>query len=220
MSVETEQGQRPEKVEDEEGTVARKLKDGIIEVRERVDEREDQLFVGPMVDEQLNRQISYGQALNAWGNTVRQYIRKIRPLLINDEVEDAKKYRENVELGTYVMPPPDHGGYRFSLFANPNVDATQLKQKMGLPRQTEPPEPREFTFNGLLSLLEQQRIEAQWAVKVSADGPEPEHETVYPSKTEPIPKFILESAVMHADEFLQSAGIGLNLDRGKPHGET
>lgn len=195
-------------VKDEEGQVDQEVKTRILESRTRVNEREDALFNGPLLEPELD--ISHEQAVISWGNTVRQFLRDIRPLLTNDDIRENEKYFENTEIGQMVLVPPDTGGYPFSKIATANRPDAQLIRALNLPPGVSLPRPHTITFEGLRSVLEHDTtVSHQWRVCVDATGPPPEQEWLYPTAEQPVGRRIYEQAVQVADEFLQQAGIGM-----------
>lgn len=198
-----------ESVLDEEGEVDRKVKQRILNSRDRVDDREDLLFAAPLVNPELSFQPD--KALSAWGNAVRQYLRNIEPLLTTDDIQQAKFYYRQIELGTETLTPPNTQEYKFSKFANETYNPSVLIRRMGLPRTCSPPEPETVSFDGLISLIETEVIEHRWTVCVDNNGPPPQHEYVELEVRRPVPRRILENAVRAADQFLQRAGIGLEV---------
>lgn len=201
----------PERVVDEDGKANDKIKNDILEIRQLVDVRDDDLFTAPLIDPEL--EINRQQATLAWGDTVRRFIRKIRVLLTKDELDESEKYFEEVHLGTETLVPPDTQEYQFSLFVTSDLEDEQIKHKLNLPRSMDPPEPEPFEFNGLKSILEYRTLTHSWTVCVNDDGPPPEHEYVNLQQHKPVPKYILEEALMQADEFLDKVGIGIETDR-------
>jgi len=171
-----------------------------------------------MTDPQTN--ITTSQANYYWGVSVRQYLRSVKRLW-NDSalesgghaaVDNVRHYWEQVPLGQTVLVPPDSDQYEFSLVEySDEYDSQQLKRQIGLPAKADLPEPYKKTFRGLSSILDTNRVSHVWLVKTSTRGPPPEHETVRVEAVEPVPKHILENAVEATDNFLQSAGIGLDI---------
>lgn len=201
-------------VKDEEGTVDRKLKDRILKSRNRIDDREDILFTQAKLDPQIN--ISHEDAVEAWGNSVRQYIRSIEPVLRSDEIGRADFYYKEMVLGEETLTPPDTSEYDFSLFAEDSVSNTRLMMDMGLPHTFEPPEAVTVTFQGLVDIIELETIGHEWVVQTEKH--DFRNESVERlSVSRPVPKYVLENAVRAADQFLQEAGIGLEI--GEPDEE-
>lgn len=195
------------RVTDSEGTVDEKVKNRILKARERVDEREDLLFVQMPADP--NSRLSRREATAAWNTTVRQYIRAIEPLLKSDEIQEAGYYYREVPLGREEFPPPD-GKKQWSNFARTDNE-TQVIRSMGLHPSFDPPEAKEVRFEGLKDILDKQQISLSWQFNVDPTqwGPEVERERL--NITTPVPKHTLEEAVSAADQFLQEAGVGLEI---------
>jgi len=199
------------RVADEEGSVDTKIKTRILKSRERVDSAEEALFVEAATDETMrfNRQ----QQIVTWGTMVKQFLRTIEPLLRSDEVKGSTKYYEEIEIGKEVLTPPDTDGYPFSRVSFTNKSDKQLRRMLGLPRGVSIPKPMPVTFNGLRSIIEAPDVlEQRWVVTVDNSGPPPTHKEVYPHEKKVISKDIFVDAVRYADQFLQEAGIGLDLE--------
>lgn len=209
MSVDNPDRSQSE-VQDEEGTVDRKIKNRILDARARVDEREDILFTQPIVDPELN--LNRVDATRAWGNTVRQFIRSIEPLLRSDDIKNSEYYYAEVILGRETLVPPDSDKYQFSKFANEEISDKHLKRDMGLPPSFEPPEPVTVEFTGLGDILRQEMLHHKWTVDVADKGRPAIKEL---SVETPVPKFVYENAVRAADQFLQQAGVGMDISSGR-----
>jgi hypothetical protein len=197
------------RVTDSEGTVDKKVKNRILKARERVDTREDLLFVQIAADRRSR--LSHAEAVAAWGTTIRQYIRAIEPLLKSGEIEQSEYYYREKKLGEKEIPPPD-GEKEWSRFAGPG-DTTQTKREMNLHPSFDPPEAKKINFHGLKDILEKRQITLSWAFSPDPTKWGPEREIERLSVTVPVPKHVLEAAVSAADEFLQNAGIGLEIGR-------
>lgn len=213
-------GEQPtgEKVNDEDGSVDRRIKKRIQNTRERIDKAEEALYVRAQTDPDVS--ISPERQTAAWGTIVKQYIRSIEPLLQSEDIEQSTKYYEEIDLGTMRLVPPDTAGYRFSLAANPDISDAALKRELGLPQSADVPRPIEQQFRGLKTILNGDAvIQHTWSVTVSANGPPATHERVFPSVQRMMPKTVYERAVRQADQFLQQAGFGLDIDEnGGDHG--
>ena len=200
-------------VEDEEGVVDRKTKEHILNLRTQVDEDERTLYVERASDPQYN--LTVAEANQYWGISVRQYLRGIKRLWGTDPnvdgVRNVSKFWQEKKIGEETLVPPDKDGYQFSLVVNGEIEEQELKQRLGLPKKCELPEPYTVTFHGLNSILSQNRIENTWVVKTDMTGPPPEHESVVLHRVHPLPKHLLENAVEAADNFLQQAGLGFEI---------
>lgn len=214
----TAEGTDDIQIKDEEEYVPKRVKKRILDSRERVNEREDELFTARVVDPEID--ISEGQAVVAWGNTVKQFMRDIEVLLERLDIESASHYLHDVHLGEVSLVPPDMRGYAFSRVVDEQTDDAVLRQQLGLPRDAELPRPKGVPFNGLQSIIEREPIlQEQWRVCIDASGPPPAHQYLYPEVGQPVPKWIYENAIRAADRFLQDAGIGVDV-KADPHFST
>jgi len=196
----------------DDGKVDRELKTRIIELRKMVDDREDALFTLPIIDPDVN--VDHREAVAAWGGVVRRYLRGIEPILVQDDIQHADHYYKHVDLGTVELVPPDKNGVQWSKFALYDVDDATLKQEMGLNPQADPPTAYTHTFTGLGMILKEEVVANTWTVNLN-NGVGASADIVHLENAKPIPKYILENAVRHADQFLQDAGIGLEIGSGR-----
>jgi len=205
-------------VPDDEGSVDEKVKTEILNLRKQVNEDERQLYINLMTDPETN--LSTPQANYYWGISVRQYLRSVKRLWDDEEVEESqdtalnnvKKYWQELVIGEETLYPPDTDGYQFSLMRHAErYDDKTLKREIGIPANADLPQPYTETFQGLSSVLNANRISRTWIVKTKVRGPPSEHETVTPQAVKPVPKHVLENAIEAADNFLQSVGIGLDI---------
>jgi hypothetical protein len=211
------------RVTDEEGTVDQKLKSRIIQARKRVDEREDDVFVGePLMPDVA---LTDGEKLEMWGTSVRQYLKSVEPLLQSSEVEQSRYYYHEVEIVDEPVYPPDG---RTKVWGNePEAEIWKIPWSLfyeddftvhkyadgDLPidRGFEPPEPKRAQLYGLKDVIETDRFEFHWSVVLNPQDIPPQQNTAKPSVTLPLRKQWLESAVRKADSFLQEAGVGLEI---------
>lgn len=201
-------------IDDEEGLVDRQTKQQVLTLREQVDEDERLLYVERMSDPE--NPITAQQADEYWGVSVRQYLRSIKRLWNSAaelELATADRYWKETELGTETLVPPDSSGYEFSIVGRENQYAeADLKQYLGLPRDTTLPQPHQKTFTGLRDVLNTSHLSKEWIVTVNNQGPPPLHDRVRLEAETPVPKHILENAIEAADAFLQESGIGFEVD--------
>jgi len=211
-------------VTDEEGTVDQKVKNRILNARERVDEREDDIFIGAPLSPEINH--SAGDLIQMWATSVRQYLKTIEPLLRSDEIEGSDYYYHEVEIAHEKIQPPDGDAiiddpdketpyakeirwsrlYRDDLEMRRVIDNPNTLFKIGF----EPPEKREIALYGLKDVIEKHEFELQWHVDLEPDQIYSKTAEVY--DRQPLRREWLETAVRKADEFLQDcAGVGLDI---------
>lgn len=201
----------PQEVVDEDGDVDKALKRRIIQARERVDETELALYRDAEIEPDVA--LSEVQKVHIYGTTVKQFLRRIEPLLRTANVPDNEKYYKSIELGEITLIPPDTNGYQFSLVASTDMSDHELRKRIGLPNGVELPEPEVVEIAGLEAIIESDTVlSKQWEICVAKAGAPPNWEYEYPLAQQPIPKRIYEEGMRKADMFLQNAGIGLETD--------
>jgi len=206
-----EQNGDPQEVIDEDGDVDKALKRRIIQARERVDETELALYRDAALQPDVN--LSEFQKIQIYATTVKQFLRRIEPLMRVEGVPNNEQYYKEAEIGQITLIPPDTDGYRFSMAAQSDRDDKTLRHMLDLPRGAEIPEPLVIPFVGLQSIIEREPVlQNRWEVCTEKSGARPNWEYVYPHAQQPVPKDIYEDAVRTADMFLQQAGIGLDTD--------
>ena len=208
-------GTTPVKITDDDETVDHSLKNQILQLRRTIDQDERELYVNRV---RAHPEYSRREANEDWGLSVRQYLRGIKRLWDDEEEVNLPKidyYWKEVELSPKeTLYPPDTNGYQFSRvqrreqFANDR----QLREAMGVGPRGDIPEPRTVSMQGLRSILNQNRIQESWAITTNKQGPPTEHNTEIVTISSPIPKHILENAVEAADNFLQGAGLGFDIE--------
>jgi len=205
---------------DEEGSVDQKLKNLVIESRKRVDRVEEGVFIEAASDPRV--QLSYPQQVAMYGMTVKQYLRNIEPLLQSDEIRNADEYYHNIDFGTVRFVPPDTKRREYTIVTQ-DLSDTELKQLLDLPRSAEVPEVKTEPITGLKDVIELPRqMTKRWSVITRDPGAVPQREYDTLERTEPIPKQTYTKAVRKANEFLHSAGVGMDVgmpevdDENKP----
>jgi hypothetical protein len=210
---------------DEDNRTDKRLKDRILDARERVAEREDEIFVGARLDVDVN--LDHDQLVTLWSTTVRQFLRTIEPLLRSDEIDISDHYYRELPIAEETLYPPDGptkivtdgepqddpAFIQWSLFYNDDISRREIIGSSDLfSREFEPPEPKPVELSGLKSVIEQETISVGWEVPLNP-GPVPANKThvAYPDYNHPLSKATLEYAVRKADEFLHNAGIGLEI---------
>lgn len=208
----------PKEIEDNEGRIEQKVKDRILDARQRIDDAENELFVntlgqypaGHPKHAQMKEHFS-----DRWGVLVRQYIRAVKPLLASDEIENAAFYRERVPIYQAEISPPD-GEKDWSRFATDDTDDVRLMRKMGLKPDVNIPEPRTFELIGLQDVLDKRKIHEEWHIDLTPNKFGSAAESDHISVNRGIPKTAYENAVEATDVFLDRSGLGLSLTEGEP----
>lgn len=214
---------------DEENRIDKRLKDRILDARERVTEREDHAFVGAPLDDDVA--LTHSQRTQIWATSVKQYLRVIEPLLRSDEISNSGYYYTELPIVQRTIYPPDgpttiiRGSgtetdtieIAWSMLYDDDIDT--MKQIMNNPlfgRGFESPEPKTFELSGLKDVIEKDGISVSWRVPLSKQDIDPD--IAQPVYETPLKKEWLEFAVRKADQFLQQAGIGLEI--GDPSQEA
>lgn len=210
----------------DDGQIDKRLKDRILDARERVAGREDDTFVGARLDGEVR--LSHSQLVGIWATSVRQYLRAIEPLLRSDEIENSRHYYRELPIYKDTLRPPDgettvltlgsnnSDGVEedvkqipWDLFYNEEISNRELTTDYDLiSAGFEPPAPEPVTLQGLKSVIEKDVISAEWGVVLNPDSsPAEQTHIAKPQIAQPLSKSTLEYAVRKADEFLHNAGI-------------
>ena len=209
-------------VVDDEGTVDQKLKNEILRARNRVEDREDRIFVqGPLEGVPYNRD----QLTRIWQTSVRQYLRRVEPLLQSEEIRGARDYYLDKTVADRTIYPGDGetpvqgGGSRdtveieWSQFYREGVDLGKLQQtddRFG--QQFSPPEPKRYRLQGLQAVIEQPEQTFEWSVPLGNSVNPLQNMVAVPTRTVTPTKHELERAVRMTDLFLQEkAGIAIDV---------
>jgi len=199
----------------DDGDVSSRLKRRIIDARQRVDDTEHYLYVEAPVEE--NKHVNNVQQDIYWGMIVKQFLRTIGPILRTDdlnETADSTEYYEDVELGTLTLVPQDTEAVPFREYIQSGMTATQFRLRYGINDTADLPEPKGVEFTGLKEIMQSDgTVRESWSV-VMEDG-----SLVQTQAEQAIPKQVYERAITEADDFLQQAGIGIEID-AEPHGFT
>lgn len=207
MSKSREDGQTYE-VQDE-GEVDTKIKKRIIDARNRVDEREDYLYVQAPVEEGLT--VNSAQQDIYWGMMVKQFLRTIEPILRAEEIDQSQEYYERKPLGSVRLVPRNAAGIPFEEYVRADVAPVEFKVRYGIADHATLPESTTEPFVGLKSVIETNGVvQEEWTVEL-ADG-----DVVQTGDEQAVPKEVYETALREADEFLQQAGIGIEIGSGRP----
>jgi len=215
---------------DDENRIDKRLKDRILDARDRVAENEDAVFVKSALDDDVQR--TRGQLVAVWGTSVRQYLKTIEPLLRSDEISRAGYYYTDLEIIDKWVYPPDGetvviegqdtytAHINWSPFYDEHTESFPIIRDSNLfGRGFEPPEPKKVELHGLKSIIETKAIVKSWRVPLQPRTHFSETSPVAkPEYKEPLSKQTLEYAVRKADEFLHQAGIGLEV--GDPKSEA
>jgi hypothetical protein len=191
----------------DDGEVDTKVKTRIINARQRVDDREDYLYVKAPVEQNLS--VNQAEQDVYWGMIVKQFLRTIGPILRAEDLGDlAEKYREGVNLGSVELVPRNTEAVPFEQYVRSDIPDVQFKLRHGIPESVQMPEPVAREFVGLQSILETDPVLSEtWVIHDHNGDP------VQTRDERPVPKHIYERAVTAADDFLQQVGIGAEIEK-------
>jgi len=204
-------------VSDEEKYSDKKIKKRILNTRELLVHTKNRLETERLVEPEV--EYSEFEAFAAWANLVQSYLYELGILLNNEEVPDAEHYRDELELGSIRIIPEDTDGIPFSNIIYDGVDAEDIiHQSSRLQRGCELPEPVTVAFDGLMAVAETDLvIERQWVVTANPQAAVPNQDRITVVGRQPVPEKVFQNALVESDQFLQQAGIGLDLsDSGVP----
>ena len=193
---------------DEDGDVDTKVKDTIIEARNRVDKARYKIHVEAPLE---GHQIPPARQTQIFAKVVKQFPVRIEPLLSSDEIQGNEEYYHGTKepFASFELVPPDTEGYPVSLVTRDHSEK-ELRQMIGLPRGVELPEPRTIAFHGLKDVIERPiMVQEQWEICVEKSGAPPNWEYVYPTAEQLVPDQVYVNAVRQASHFLQDIGIGV-----------
>lgn len=206
----TESDTPGKKVLDEEGTVDQKVKDRILKARQRVDDREDYLYIEAPVDN--DKSVDELEKVVYWGMVVKQYIRSIKPLLTSEDVNQSYEYAVEEPIGTIMFYPRDTDGIPFSQLRHGDINTFRFKKQHNLPADVTLPTPAERAIVGLTDVLRlDTTVSHTWTVQAGQFNHPDAGGVIRITDEKPVPKHLYEKAVELADEFLQQAGVGLNV---------
>jgi len=213
----TNNGQTAEiEIQDEEDYTDKRIKKRIMDSRDSLNEIKESLFAGRLLEPDV--QISREQAVYAWGDLVRSYIQDLGILLEHPDIPASAKYRDHVDIGSMQIVTPDREDLPFSMVAHEKVSAEELKHELpGFDHNAELPKPREIHFKGLKSIVEYPRvIDETWIVVKNPRQIQPNQDRLTLQTSELVPRDVYEKALVQSDQFLQQAGIGLDIE-AKPY---
>lgn len=189
----------------DDGDIDRSFKQRIINALNRVDEREDYLYVQAPVEDGMHA--NHIEQDLYWGMVVKQFLRSIEQLLRSDEIGPASHYYREVYLGEVELQPRNTEEVPFQDHLHGNQSPVGFRLRYGLAETADLPEPVTESFRGLRSIIESDGVVSHtWAVPME-DG-----SVVTTTDQQPIPKIVYERAVRNGVEFLQKVGVGIDID--------
>jgi hypothetical protein len=224
QNPEREPEEERRQVADEDNRIDRKIKDRIVESRNRIDEAEKEFFVNQLgqtdpqnltpQDKQRYEQTKRHFA-DRWGVLVRQYIRSVKPLLTSSEIPKSEEYWLKLPVYTANVAPPKERDYDWSRFATTD-SPMETARRMGLPPSFDPPESKPVEIIGLKELMDRDKISLSWHIDPTPEKLPPAKDDRYLDIDRPLPKEAYENAIELTDDFLDQAGIGLGIEESEP----
>lgn len=206
MSLDEERDAPEMQVQDTDNVLDRQLKKRLINLRNQVDERWDDIFVKSVIaGENPN---TSPELLQAWGAAAKQYLTAIEPLLVDEDITDSQHYYREIPIGEVELVPPDTDDIPFSEIAQTEGNELHFRLRYDLPDRMELPESETVTFTGLREVIERPALLTHtWNLQAG-----PEHGGVLRlTARQVVPKEVYRNAVRHADQFLQNAGVGFEI---------
>jgi len=110
-----------------------------------------------------------------------------------------------VKLGSVKLVPPNTDDIPFREYATGAWTANEFAMEYGLSVHGDLPDPVEEPFRGLGELMNRDAVVSHtWTVRTDSG-------VVRTTDEKAIPKEIYERAVSHADDFLPSVGLGIEI---------
>lgn len=193
---------------DEDEYVDKKLKERLVETRKEVAESKTELFTAAKMGD-----IDTETAISVWGDRVRKFLLVLEPIITQNEMElpDAEKIYKSKRIGVVRVDPPQK--YQ----QNPRQ---QLRSGVGTVVENGPLRPKQLPIYGLVDVIENERVTAQWDVKLRElnDNSRSERYSETVVEAAPIGREVLRDAVRYADLWLQSAGVGIEISASDYYG--
>lgn len=204
-------------VEDEEGSVDSSQKRRLLELRRQIDDRED-----AVLSEQRVGNIDPDTAADLIGDAVRRYLRALEPLMRQTEggesitsdgaepvLAGAQETFLDVQLGEVTVPVPERIA---SIPENPGSARGSASRWLS----GSPPQDKSKPVRGLLSVITDEQVTAEWTVEIRHANPDAGQAHVdkrVVSASAPMPRGVLQNAVRTADMWIQQVGLGINIEQ-------
>jgi hypothetical protein len=189
----------------DDGEIDRSFKQRIINALNRVDEREDYLYVQAPVEDGM--QANHIEQDLYWGMIVKQFLRTIEQLLRSDEIGQSAHYYHEVELGSVELIPRNTEQVPFQDYLDGGMAPVGFRLRHNLAEDADLPKPVEREFRGLKAVIESDGVVSKtWTVRTREGG------AITTQDKQPVPKIVYERAVRNGLEFLQEVGVGIDVD--------
>jgi hypothetical protein len=207
----TREPQQPESEGNEQvtddGSVDQRVKERILDSREKVDETRSMVYVQGALDPDIN--LSREELNHIYATAVREYIQNVEPILRDDDVEHAHHYYLEEPIASQNILPPEQADTDWATLAAAE-DPLPLMRQLGLPPDFEPPQPRTVELVGLADVLEVEQKQLTWTIIENPSAAPPNQRVRRLSKTWRPGRTVLNRAVRITDEFLHKVGIGID----------
>jgi len=198
-------------VADDEDYCDKKIKKRLLNTREMLIQSKNELETERLI----KADVEYNdfEAFAAWANLIQSYIYELGILLKHPDVPDSDYYREQIPLGAVEIVPIDCYGIPFSKIAYDAFSADDIVfESAKLKRGARVPEPERVEFTGLMDVAQTDVVvEKHWVVTTNPMQARPNQNRIEVVGKEPVPRNVFQQALVESDQFLQNAGIGLDI---------
>lgn len=188
----------------DDGDIDALFKQEMMRSLRRVNDREDYLYTEVPVEE--GKSASPTEQDVYWGVTIKQFLRQIEQLLRSDEIEQAKQYYQEIEIGRVELVPRNTENAAFEDYANGVLREGEFRVRNNIMEQAELPQKEYEVFRGLKSVIDTTGVVSkEWRV------PTKNGSVLATADEKAVPKKIYENAFREAIDFLGSIGIGFDV---------
>lgn len=198
-------------VADDEDYCDKKIKKRILNTREMLIQSKNELETERLI----KADVEYNdfEAFAAWANLIQSYIYELGILLKHPDVPKADYYREEIPLGRVEIVPQDRYGIPFSNIAYDDITKEDIVfQSPKLKRGAKIPEPVSVELRGLMDVAQTDIVlEKHWVVTTNPMQAPPNQNRIEVVGKQAVPRNVFQQALAESDQFLQNAGIGLDI---------
>lgn len=194
-----------EQVQDD-GSVDQRVKDRILASRENVDQTRRMVYVQGALDPQTD--LSRDELNHIFATAVREYIQNTEPILRDESVQHSAEFYTRKKIAEEEIYPPESNGIDWATLAAAD-NPTPLMRRLGLPPDFDAPKPKLISLVGLKQVLETEEKTVSWTVVENPSAAPPNQRTRKLTRTWRPRRKVLNRAVRLTDEFLHTAGVGV-----------